>query len=180
MELDPENPFILGLYEVILIPAGKCKEALYTMEKALSVDPEHYFLQGRLRDIYLCLGEYEKAFETMKNNTANFWDGYGITESLEKTFREQGWIAFIRELTEYNKGIMAEYIGGRLPYVLYEKYLLLGDYDKAVEYLEIAYRSSKKWPNWPYISDKDVYDKLKGDPRYLAILKEMNLPVSDQ
>jgi adenylate cyclase len=176
-ELDPENPFTLGLYWAILMPAGKCQEALYIIEKALSIDPEHFFLQGRLRDIYLCLGEYEKAFETMKNNPANNWEKYGITESLEKTFYEQGWMAFIKELTGYNQGIMAEEIGVCLSFVLYEKYLLLGDYVKAVDYLEIAYHSYNKWPNWPYISDRDVYEKLKGDPRYLAILKEMNLPV---
>jgi tetratricopeptide (TPR) repeat protein len=180
VELDPENPFTLGLYGEILMPAGKCQEALYTIEKALSIDPEHFFLQERLRNIYLCLGEYEKAFEEWKNTNADFWDSYGITESLEKTFHEQGWMAFIRELTGYNQGIMAEYIGGRLPFVLYQRYLQLADYDKAVDYLEIAYRSNKKWPNWPYISEKDVYDKLKGDPRYLAILKEMNLPVSEE
>ena len=33
LELDPENPFTLRLYGVRLMPAGKCQEALYTIEK---------------------------------------------------------------------------------------------------------------------------------------------------
>ena len=33
---------------------------------------------------------------------------------------------------------------------------------------------------WSEKNRKDVYDKLKADQRYLAILQEMNLPVSDE
>jgi len=126
------------------------------------------------------LGEYEKAFEAKKNNPANNWDKYGITESLEKVFYESGWKAFMEELIGYNQGIMSEDLQNRLPGVLVNNYMLLGDYDKAVDNLEIAYHAHKNNPNWVYFSNKDYYDKLKGDPRYLAILKEMNLPVSDE
>jgi adenylate cyclase len=179
-ELDPENPFTLGLYVVVLLHAGKCEEALYYLEKARSIDPDHYFLDGfKFVDIYSCLGEYEKAFEEWRKMKYEVWEKYGITELLERTFHEQGWMAFLKELTRLNEGVMVKDIQN-IPWTLSDRYYRLGDYDKATDYLEMVYEQNNHDPNLPYWACKLPYDRMKGNPRYLALLKKMNLPVSDE
>jgi tetratricopeptide (TPR) repeat protein len=179
VELDPENPFTLGLYVQVLIYAEKCEEALCYMKKALAIDPDHMFLSGGLTPIYRCLGDYEKAFEEWKMHNIGLWEKYGVTELLEETFHERGWYAFIEELTRINEGVMAEEIGSRLPMVLFQRYLDLGKYKKAMDYLDIIYATDRSNPGLPYFSNKLTFDKLKGEPRYIEFLKKMNLPLPD-
>ena len=178
-ELDPDNPFVLGLYVEVLLKAEQCQEAIFYHEKALSIDPDHPFISGGLINAYLCLGDYERSFKEWKRLNYDIWEKYGITEKVERIFYENGWIAFMRELITINEGVMAEEIKDRLPNVLFEKYFLVGEYDKAVDNLEIMYHANTRNPNYPYYSAKKYYRKLKDDPRYLEILKKMNLPVSD-
>jgi hypothetical protein len=42
---------------------------------------------------------------------------------------------------------------------------------------EQIYENNNYDPNLPYISIKSTYDKMKDNPRYIALLKKMNLPV---
>ena len=41
----------------------------------------------------------------------------------------------------------------------------------------MVYENNNHAPNLPYISAKSTYDKMKGNQRYLELLKKMNLPV---
>ena len=61
--------------------------------------------------------------------------------------------------------------------LVYLKYFNLGKYDKAMDYLERMYEANPNNPNLPYFSAKDTYDKMKGNQRYLELLKKMNLPI---
>lgn len=136
MELDPLNPLLMGLYTAVLTENGKCEEALNYIEKAISIDPDHNFLRGKLQWVYNCLGDYEKTFEEWKRNNIVAWERFGVAELLEKTFYEQGWLAFIEEITRVNIEIMAKKIHIS-PWVFYTRYVTLGNYDKAMDYLEI-------------------------------------------
>ena len=57
-------------------------------------------------------------------------------------------------------------------------YLYLGKYNKAMDYLEIIYEDNNHNPNLHYYSTKSTYDKMKGNPRYIELLKKMNLPIN--
>ena len=52
---------------------------------------------------------------------------------------------------------------------------MAGKYNKAMDYYEEMYEIRD--PNLPYFSIKSTYDKMKDNPRYIALLKKMNLPV---
>jgi tetratricopeptide (TPR) repeat protein len=178
VELDPENPFTLGLYVMVLVYNGKCQEALYYLEKGLSIDPDHYFLDGRLMEIYECLGDYEKAFESWKEGKYPLWEEYGVAELFEKVFQERGWIAVMEEAIRVNEEVW-EKDGYLIPIIHATKYFTVGKYDKVMDYYEMVYENNNRDPNLPYISAKSTYDKMKGNQRYLALLKKMNLPVSE-
>ena len=58
------------------------------------------------------------------------------------------------------------------------RYLEIDNYEKALDYYEKAYEIHH--PNMPYIGGLVLnYDKLKDNPRYLELLKKMNLPLRD-
>jgi len=178
-ELEPEKPFTLGLYVVVLLMAEKCQEALFHLEKALSIDPDHLFLRGKLAWIYECLGDYERVFEIWKGWNLPLWEEHGVTEFLEKAFHEHGWLTFLEELTRMNEEVMA--IDFRnIPWEGSSRYFKLGNYDKAMDYYEIIYENNNRNPDLPVISCKPTYDKMKGNQRYLELLKKMNLPVSEE
>jgi len=176
-ELDPENAFTLGLYVVVLLNAGQCQEALFYLEKALSIDPDHPFLYGKLSDVYECMGDYEKAFEEWKKINYDRWETITDAELLVNVFYEQGFLAINQELARIYEDLMAKDIpvSHRLVYL---KYFNLGKYDKAMDYLERMYEANPNNPNLPYFSAKDTYDKMKGNQRYLELLKKMNLPIN--
>jgi adenylate cyclase len=179
VELNPEDAFTLGLYAVVLRHAGQCQEALFYLEKALSLDPDHPFLQrGNLHSLYRCLGDYEIVFKDWKEGNYDRWEMMGgDVELLEEIFYEHGWIAFNQELTKLHEEAVAKGIQVSNGF-FYTSYLTIGEYDKAMDYLEIIYEANHNNPNLPYLSAKDTYDKMKGNPRYLEFLKKMNLPIN--
>lgn len=177
VELDSKNPLNLGLYGEVLRQAGQCQEALFYTEKALSIDPDHPFLRGKLGWVYECLGDYEKAFEEWKKINYDRWETLTDVELLEEVFYEHGFIAYNQELARIYEEAMANEIHVN-PWFVYFKYFNLGKYDKAMDYLEIIYEDNNRDPNLPYLSAKSTYDKMKGNPRYIELLRKMNLPIN--
>ncbi|MFC2123478.1 adenylate/guanylate cyclase domain-containing protein [Bacteroidota bacterium] len=176
-ELDPLNPFSLGLYAVVLLNAGECETALTYVEKALSIEPDHYFTSPKLWGAWECLGEYEKVFDMWKQINIDFWEEYEQTEHYEKTFREHGWIAVMEVSIKFYEEVLKkerQLNPGEESFLAYQ-YITVGNYDKALEFYEKLYEMHN--PNLPYISTKTTYDKMKNNPRYIELLKKMNLPV---
>jgi uncharacterized protein YqfA (UPF0365 family) len=52
-------------------------------------------------------------------------------------------------------------------------YLAGGDIDRAIEWLERAYEAHE--PQMPYMRFP-IYDSIRSDPRFQALLRRMNLP----
>jgi tetratricopeptide (TPR) repeat protein/TolB-like protein len=178
MEVDPLNPLIMGLYVVVLTNIGHCEEAREIYETAISIDPNHSFLRGKLASIYQCLGDYDKVYELWRDMVYPLWERFGVSELLDRTYREQGYFAFVEEESRINREIMSKEISFQ-PLYFFNQNLNLGHYDQAMDYLEMVYNdhSHNKNIDLAYIGSKPYYDKLKDNPRYIALLKKMNLPV---
>ena len=178
VELDPENPFTLAVYTHVLLMNGKCQEALYYAEKGLSSHPDHILLLNPLDEIYVCLGEYDKAFDFWKGLNYSVWEETGVAELFERVYQERGWIAVQKEAIRVNEEVWAK--DGRIDeWSQAGRYVTVGDYDKAMDYYEAFYDKNNRFTRLPELSAKSVYDKMKGNERYLALLEKLNLPVSD-
>lgn len=96
---------------------------------------------------------------------------------LNTVFQEGGYLAVIKDRIRVNEEIYGK--GGTIPFVgQADQYMITGDYDKAMDYLEKAYevRSSSLVGASFYIDD---YPELKDNPRYIELLKKMNLPLPE-
>ena len=60
-------------------------------------------------------------------------------------------------------------------YLLAELYAYRGEKDKAFIWLENAYNKKDGW--LVFLKGDPLLKNLKGDPRYIAFLKKMNLPL---
>lgn len=176
-DLDSYNPLTLSLYSVVLLNEDRCEEAISCIEKALAISPGYPFAEGQYWTAYLCLGEYDKLFEIWKGWNLPLWEEYGVAELFEKVYREQGWVAVYEEAIRVNEEVWAK-DGHMIPAEQAEKCFIVGNYTKALDYYEIVYENNNHDPNLPYISVHKFYDKMKGYPRYLELLKKMNLPIS--
>jgi len=179
LELDPMKPLVLGLYGILLQENnGDSQGAIQAFEKSLSIDPNFGFGLLWINDVQMKQayqsGEYEKWIEFWDNKVSSFgdWNKEG-REAVLKTFHEQGHIAAIEEMFRMNDIYGDDCFMGAT--VKMERYAKLGNHDKVMESLEKEYE--KRATSLPYISAKyNYYDQFKDDPRYIEILKKMDLP----
>ncbi len=179
LELDPMKPLVLGLYGVVIWSNNNDRQAaIQAFEKSLSINPND-FARINLNDALMYNayknGEYEKWIESWNKKVGNFghWNNEG-REAVLKVFHEKGHIAAIEEMFRMNN------IYGDGCYmsadIKAERYLKLGNIDKAVESFEKGYEIRGNF--MPYISTKyPYYELFKGNPRYVEVLKKMNLPL---
>jgi adenylate cyclase len=178
LELDPLKPLVLGLYAEVMRMEGDDQSAILNLEKALSIDPNFGFAAVSLSDIQMQTaytnGDYEKWIEKWekKVRAGKVWNEEGISAVLN-TFHEKGLLSAFEEMFKMNEKYgNACYMSGA---VKAERYLRLGKYDKALECLEKDFEMRDMFMT--YIStDLYIFNQLKDNPRYIALLKKMNLP----
>ncbi len=179
LELDPLKPLVLSLYGVVMLNEGDYQSAIQHFEKALSIDPNFGFAAGNLFQVQFDLlyrnGNYEKWIELWEKNRARgIWNEEGIAAVLN-TFQEAGHIAAIEEMFKMNEkyGDSCYMSDG----VKEERYLKLKDYDKVMDIREKQYEM--RTLNAAYMAKNMYYSVLKDTPRYIELLKKMNLPHDD-
>jgi len=181
LRLDPLKPLVLGLYSEVMRREGDDQSAILNLEKALSIDPNFGFAAVSLSDIQMQTaytnGDYEKWIEywEKKVRAGKVWNEEGISAVLN-TYHEKGLLSAFEEMLKMNEKYgNACYMSGA---VKAERYLRLGKYDKALECLEKDFEMRDMFMT--YIStDLYIFNQLKDNPRYIELLKKMNLPLDD-
>jgi len=164
LELDPLRPFILGLYAVVMLEAGNTQSAILHAKKALSIDPNHRFAVIHLNNAYRANGDYEKWFEGWRK-TARHDDE--VIATIYKVFQDKGYLAAVEMIIKLDEEATNEKQINILKHS--RRYLEIKKYDKAMDWLEKEYISTRLY----------YRDKLKENPRYTELLKKMNLPLPE-
>jgi TolB-like protein/Tfp pilus assembly protein PilF len=170
-ELDPLNPLIQALYASVFIHMGSYDSAMVYLDKALALDPDHYFANGGLIMAGYHLREYERVFEGLgKTNTFT----KEFMDSIKAIYRDQGYIIAYSKIIE-----QLDQLGIVQPVrkALWNGFL--HRYDIVLDLLEKGYEVRD--PNMPYIASKGhgFRDSLSGNPRYLTLLEKMRLPLPE-
>jgi len=168
--LEPLDPFIQGLYADVMKRAGYCEVAKAHALKGLAIEPAHYFALSELMAAYICLEEYDKAYEMRKHNPLRkYW---GVTDQMDTIFANHGWDALMKAEINLNEQYK---IKGHGFVFQFNRYLAIGNHERAIDCMEALYEQRN--PNIPYFSAIDHYSVLKSYPRYIALLEKMNLPL---
>jgi TolB-like protein/Tfp pilus assembly protein PilF len=171
-ELDPMNPLVQSLYASVFIHMGSYDSAMVYLDKALALDPDHYFANGGLIMAGYYLGEYDRIFEGLgKMNVFN--DEF--MDSVTAVFRDQGFIVAASKVV----GQMDQ-LGMDQPVRMALWNGFIHRYDVVMDLLEKGYEVHD--PNMPYIASTGhgFRDSLSGNPRYMALLEKMRLPLHDE
>ena len=173
VDLDPLNPRTLALYAVVLRDAGNYQSAIQHLEKALSINPNHWFALRHLADAFEDIGDYQRWFELWTERPE--WQFLDLL-TIEKVFHEKGYLAAIEEIIKQCEKAANEMnipVAGQA-----RRYLIVKKYDKAMDWLEMGYENHHF--GMPYINTNlSPTDHLNDNPRYIELLKKMNLPLPE-
>lgn len=151
---------------------GRYDEAIHQLEELLDLNPNMPFAHSRLGWSYLQKGMYaeaiinmERAVALMPDTAEHLWmlgHAYGLSGKSDKardTLLRLHAMADIRHVDAY--GFAMIHIG-------------LGEFDRALEYLETAYQDRNAW--MVYLQVAPQLDPLRSDPRFHSLLQRMDFP----
>jgi TolB-like protein len=200
LQLDASDSTTERRYGGLLAALGRVPDAIAAAKKAIDIDPLSNAAWGNLGVYYTSLGQFgearkalQRALEINPGSVYAHWN-LGLLELLDghpdhalTVFPESGAIAFHQAglaMAQHSLksdaqsknalGVLTAKLGDRWAYQIAEVYAWLGERDAAFEWLQRAYTQH----DGGLIQVK--YDRLlvslRGDTRYRALLRQMNLP----
>lgn len=146
--------------------------------KALEIYPEFIGAHDHLYHVYLQTGEYDKVVDEYLEFSKSYASYAGQTDKDMERWSKS--VADIR--AAYQQGGIRRYVESRLSFkgndsnIFYYNamwYAFLGEKEKALDYLEKACESRAFL--LVFVKADPAFDPLRKEPRYQAILREMNL-----
>ncbi len=201
LQLNPNSPlahYLNGWYNVLIY---KVEEGAEEMKKAIEIDPLNLLWSGNLAWLYQWTGHNEEALvyaeKTLKINPKFPMALYVKGMVLSAMGRNEEAIVIQKEAnavqTRYISGLGVAYAraGQRddaleiatqmekqnkrwYTYGLAEIYAVLGDNDKAVYWIEEAYRQKHDFIPWIRVNPQ--FNNLHNDSRFKDMINRLNLP----
>ncbi len=140
-------------------------EAIVIFEKQAELKPDYHWAYFNLGKTYLFRGDAEQALLEIKKNPENVFRNAGLVMAYSTLGLEA-------EAEEALKRLVSEY-GTQNPIWIAEAYSWRGQKDEAFEWLEKAFMQGEF--GLSYMLGNNVYYSLTGDPRWVGLLKKMNL-----
>jgi len=173
LKLNPFEPMTHQFYGMVLEYHNRYADAIAAYRTAQEIWPN--LALGKLADALVAKGMHDEAHEIYRKRYANDAE---LTAGLEDGFEKAGYKGAHRALGDLwadrygkpGKSRGAKYIS--------KHYLLAGEYDLAIDWLEKAYEMHS--PSMPYIGVDPKLDPLRSKPRFQDLLRKMNLPTDDK
>ena len=173
LELDPLSPAAYNELGYALWHAERDDEALAFYREGLEFDPDFPQSHGLLGQLYLKRGDIDKALANWANLERSqltlppaYMGLYGRLYGLAGRHSEAR--AILSQLIERRT---SEYVPAS---ALADVNVGLGEYDEAMRWFEVAYEERDISLVWLKVDW--VYDRLRSDPRFKAILDRMDFP----
>ena len=172
-QVDPLSPIINADLGKLFFLAREPDRAIEQLSKTLELDPELPLAHVFLGLAYNKKGMHEKAIAELER-VANAPNSRAIFKAtLGFVYGQSGREAEARR-------ILAELIDSRTakqyvsPFHIALVYVGLGDHDKAIEWLDKA--QEERDPFVIYIQVDPNFDSLRGDPRFVELIKKLTVP----
>jgi TolB-like protein/Tfp pilus assembly protein PilF len=173
LKLDPKSAYVINAYALDLFFARQYDEALRTIEEVFKVD-SLFLATLFLRPYVLHMaGRYDEALKAFKIFYAdNYLKDYD--HAFDVGFAKGGYANALRMeadtlYSQVNKIKVQHFLYSDLVML----YVLGGDREKALTFLEVAYREKDPLMLWLLLP---VFDSLRNEPRFQEIARKMNLP----
>ena len=165
--LDPLSAVISQVKAWLLWGAGDFEEAQQQFEITLQIHPEYPSAVGNLSLLQMMQGNYDEARKNAEHaarlvNT-NPAPDLAVVDALENPALKPRALKLLQSATDVPDGVLFK--------ALY--LMLLGEEDLALSNLELAFEKGD--PYAVHVNRLTVYDPLRDEPRFQALLEKMNL-----
>lgn len=174
LELNPLSPWVNQYYGMMLLFARRYDQSIEHMQKALKVHPNYYNHHMILGWAYSLKGLHDLAVAETEKAVALSGENPMMVGRLGRVMAAAGRIEESQEIL--NKMLEQSQTGYVSPYYIAILYLKLNQIDKAFEWLEKAYAVHDDMIIH-LLADPD-FEVISSDPRYIDMLKKMNLTPS--
>lgn len=169
LKLDPSNALYHGMYAIVLDYLRRYDDALAAARKALSLQPDLGIAIDMFQRYYLNKGMRKEQLAEQRLRVARDPERRA---AFERGLGEGGYEGAQRAIADvyaarYEKGQYKDPMGVAF------RYLDGGDKDRAMEFLNKAYAAHD--PSLAYVG-RPHWDRLRGDPRFEALLRRIGLP----
>ena len=169
-ELDPLSPIISGSVAATLLYARKYDDAIEQYKKSVQMDPNISLAHQDMANAYVqkkmypeAVAEWQKAM-TLTGNPAQ-------ATALGEVYRVSGFQGFLQSWVEMRQrdpfALMHPYQTARL-------FVLLGKKNEALSMLQKGF--TVREGAMVYLKCDSVFDPIRSDPGFQAIVKKMNFP----
>jgi serine/threonine protein kinase/TolB-like protein/Flp pilus assembly protein TadD len=168
IDLDPLSGFAWANAGLFLTVTGDYAGARNAIERALAISPSndsYHFLLGQLNLLQGRLTDAQVEFQK-QSSEANRTVGLALVEHARGNDKVSD--QTLKALIDKNSHDMAYQVG--------DVYAWRGEKDKAFDWLELAYRQRDS--GLTGLAYDPLLNKLKGDPRYDALLNKLELPAN--
>jgi TolB-like protein len=166
LDLEPTANGINFYKAVCLAVSGRRDEAVLQFKRIQEMDPTFPWAHSFLARVYIWMGNREAAVE----ERAKALELNGRPEDaklLRESFAKEGWDGFLRAGARQ----------GREPFFKLALLSNANDADKEAMVKALTERSVERGGFWLFLVKTDpLYDPLRGDPRFQALLKKFNPP----
>ncbi|MHC4538156.1 MAG: protein kinase domain-containing protein [Planctomycetota bacterium] len=172
LALDPVSVLINKDLGIIYYYTGQFDRAVETLKRTIEMDPSTMYAHFHLGWVYVAKSMYDEAlieFQREKeiSKEAHAWADVHTGSTYSRMGKAEEAQKMLDDLLERSK---TEYVS---PYALACFHFLLGKNDEGFEWLNRAYKEQDHSLCCLKI-DTDL-DSVRSDPRYIALLKKMNL-----
>jgi len=165
-DVDPLAPIIPHIRGWVTAWAGQLDQAKRHYRDALRLDPGFPYSIGNLGWTHLRLGEFEQARERFRE----------VAELLDQDPSDTLLLVDALEEPAYRDEAVTRFLETPIPGQPFDTpvaLMMLGERELALERLLLNFEADG--PYAPHINRMDIYDPLRDDPRFQAMLKKMNL-----
>jgi serine/threonine protein kinase/tetratricopeptide (TPR) repeat protein len=165
IEHDPLNLAIRCNLMNMLYALRRDQEAAAAADDILQITPHWFWANSNMSAIALLQGRRDESLAQAVKAWQIAWSDFRLPDQMK-------WEAYIRWIPEELKRRDGK--PWRMTGFIAATYALYGETEKAIPYLERAVDESDVWTSqlfWP------EFDGLRGDPRFLAQIKRLNLPL---
>ena len=172
LELDPFNALFRGLLGVDFLYLRRYDDAIAQARTVLQTSPGDPISSGVLWFAFAAKGMHKEAYAEYKTMMKLYGDRE-LDEALDQGYKEAGYRGAMKRAAD---ALIAHFHKSYAnPTDIAQAFVEAGEPSRAVEWLEKGYEVRDQ--NMPYLGIP-IYDSLRGDPRFTALLRKMNLPAS--
>jgi serine/threonine protein kinase/Tfp pilus assembly protein PilF len=162
---DPLNPNTYQTQCIWLYFSGDLAGAEHAARRSIELSPQGTYAHYLLGQILLARGDLQGALAAMQAEAPDGGRDSGLAIVYHALGRKaESDAALARHARKY---------GDEWPYSVAQPYGFRGDADRAFDWLAKAY--AKRDPDIRFVRDDPLLVRLRGDPRYKALLVKMNL-----